>query len=42
MYFRGGEREEVTVPVYFNFVLGVAALITVVIGIYPGFIANLI
>ena len=42
MYFRSSEREEVTVPGYFNFVLGLAALITIVIGVYPGFIANLI
>jgi NADH-quinone oxidoreductase subunit N len=42
MYFRGGEREEVTVPAYFSFVLGISALVTVIIGVYPGFIANLI
>ena len=42
MYFRSAEREELAVPGYFNVVLGVAALITIVIGVYPGFIANLI
>ena len=42
MYFRTSEREELTVPGYFNFVLGLAALITIVIGVWPGFIANLI
>jgi len=42
MYFRTTEREELAVPGYFNVVLGVAALITIVIGVYPGFIANLI
>lgn len=42
MYFRSGEREELTVPAYFSFVLGLSALVTVIIGVYPGFIANLI
>jgi NADH-quinone oxidoreductase subunit N len=42
MYFRSSERDEVTVPVYFNFVLGLSALVTIIIGVYPGFIANLI
>jgi NADH-quinone oxidoreductase subunit N len=42
MYFRTSEREEVIVPGYFNFVLGLSALITIVIGVWPGFIANLI
>ncbi|MBV8390077.1 MAG: NADH-quinone oxidoreductase subunit N, partial [Mucilaginibacter sp.] len=42
MYFRSSEREEVTVPGYFNFVLGLAALATIVIGVYPAFISNLI
>ncbi|MBS1521414.1 MAG: NADH-quinone oxidoreductase subunit N [Bacteroidetes bacterium] len=42
MYFRNSEREEVTVPGYFNFVLGLAALVTIVIGVYPAFISNLI
>jgi NADH-quinone oxidoreductase subunit N len=42
MYFRSSEREEVTVPGYYNFVLGLAALVTIIIGVYPGFISNLI
>jgi len=42
MYFRSSEREELSVPGYFSFVLGLAALLTIVIGIYPAFIANLI
>lgn len=42
MYFRTTEREQVPVPAYFNFVLGLSALITILIGVYPGFIANLI
>ncbi|MGZ3750914.1 MAG: NADH-quinone oxidoreductase subunit N [Mucilaginibacter sp.] len=42
MYFRSSERDELTVPGYFNFVLGLAALVTIIIGVCPGFIANLI
>ncbi len=42
MYFRESERDEVVVPGYFRFVLGLAAAITIFIGIFPGFIANLI
>src|ERR1700744_3718001 len=42
MYFRSSERDEVTVPAYFNFVLGLAALVTIIIGVCPGFISNLI
>ncbi|BAU56232.1 NADH-quinone oxidoreductase subunit N [Mucilaginibacter gotjawali] len=42
MYFRDAERAELTVPVYYQLVLGFAALVTILIGIYPGFISNLI
>jgi len=42
VYFRSAEREEVLVPGYFNFVLGLAALITIFIGVCPGLIAKLI
>jgi NADH-quinone oxidoreductase subunit N len=42
MYFRTSERQELVVPAYFKFVLAIAALITIVIGVYPGFVANLI
>lgn len=42
MYFRSSEREEVSVPGYFSFVLGLAALVTIAIGVYPAFISNLI
>lgn len=42
MYFRSSEREELTVPGYFTFVLGLSAILTIAIGVYPGFIANLI
>jgi len=42
MYFRDSEREQVAVPVYYNLVLGLAALITIAIGVYPEFITSLI
>jgi len=42
MYFRDADRAELAVPVYYKLVLGFAALITILIGIYPGFISNLI
>ncbi len=42
MYFRDTERDEVLVPRYFTFVLGLSAAITIFVGICPGFIANLI
>ena len=42
MYFRSSERDEVSVPAYFSFVLGLAALVTIAIGVYPAFISNLI
>ncbi|MEO8887171.1 MAG: NADH-quinone oxidoreductase subunit N [Mucilaginibacter sp.] len=42
MYFRSAERAEVVVPIYYNFVLGLSALATIIIGIYPTLIANLI
>ena len=42
MFFRSSEREEVVVPGYFSFVLGLSAAITIFIGVWPGIIANLI
>ena len=42
MYFRDSERDEVLVPRYFTFVLGLSAAITIFVGICPGFITNLI
>jgi len=42
MYFRTAERAQVTVPNYYLFVLGFAALATVLIGVYPEFISSLI
>jgi len=41
MYFRNAEHEELTVPGYYQFVLGFSALATLVIGIYPAIIHNL-
>jgi NADH-quinone oxidoreductase subunit N len=42
MYFRGTERTQVVVPSYYLFVLGISALATIIIGIYPQFISGLI
>jgi len=41
MYFKNEERNEIHSSPYFNFVLGFSALITIVIGVYPGIISNL-
>jgi NADH-quinone oxidoreductase subunit N len=44
MYFRNADTEpnEMRIPGYFNVVLALSAIITIVIGIYPGIISNLI
>lgn len=42
MFFKTAEAETVQVPAYFSFVLGLSALITLFIGVYPTFIASLI
>ncbi|MBD1393810.1 NADH-quinone oxidoreductase subunit N [Mucilaginibacter glaciei] len=42
MYFRSADRAEVEVPPYYKFVLGSAALATIVIGVYPSIISALI
>ncbi len=42
MYFRAAEPEEVVIPAYYKFVFGISAALTILIGIYPGFISNLI
>lgn len=42
MYFRDTDREEVAIPAYYKFVLGVSALATIFIGIFPAFIAKLL
>jgi NADH-quinone oxidoreductase subunit N len=42
MYFRDADRAELMVPVYYKLVLGFGALVTIIIGVYPGLIANFI
>jgi NADH-quinone oxidoreductase subunit N len=42
MYFRDEDRAELTVPVYYKLVLGLAAVITILIGIFPRIISDLI
>jgi len=42
MYFRSAETEELIIPTYYKFVLGLSALVTILIGIYPTFITGLI
>lgn len=42
MYFRDTDREEVAIPAYYKLVLGISALATIFIGIFPAFIASLI
>lgn len=42
MYFNAAEPSEVPVPAYFTFVLGLSALATIVIGVYPVLISGLI
>jgi len=42
MYFREADGAEVVVPASYKFVLAVCALITVIVGVYPIFISNLI
>lgn len=41
MYLKNEERKVILSSPYFNFVLGFSALITIVIGVYPGIISNL-
>lgn len=42
MYFKSAETQEVQVPSYYSFVLGLSALITIAIGVYPTLISYLI
>ena len=42
MYFRTAEHDELVVPGYYQVVLGFSALATLVIGIFPALISNLI
>ena len=41
MYFKGAERNEIQSSPYFNFVLGFSAILTLLVGVYPGFISSL-
>jgi NADH-quinone oxidoreductase subunit N len=42
MYFRAAERTPITVPLNYAFVFAIAAIATLVIGIYPDLISKLI
>ena len=42
MYFREADRSELTIPIFYKLVLGFSALVTILIGIYPGFLSSLI
>jgi len=42
MYFRNTDRVQVATPAYYGFVLALSALITIIIGVWPAFISNLI
>ncbi|MDB5132351.1 MAG: nuoN 2 [Mucilaginibacter sp.] len=42
IYFRDADRDEVTVPVYYKFVLGISALATVLIGLFPALLSGLL
>lgn len=41
MYFKPAERNQVQSSSYFNFVLGLSAVLTILIGVYPALISNL-
>jgi len=42
MYFNKEERLAISTPANVSFVLAIAALFTIIIGIFPGFIAHII
>lgn len=42
MYFRNSERTEIEVPPYYQLVLGISAVVTILIGVYPSIISGLI
>jgi NADH-quinone oxidoreductase subunit N len=42
MYFRDADRDEVTVPGYYKFVLGISALATILIGLFPALLSSLL
>jgi NADH-quinone oxidoreductase subunit N len=41
MYFKEGQSKQISLSVYYKVVLGLSLLITLILGIYPGFITNL-
>jgi NADH-quinone oxidoreductase subunit N len=41
MYFKPSERENIAVSANFNLVIGISAIITILLGIYPNLVANL-
>jgi NADH-quinone oxidoreductase subunit N len=41
MYFTPATRAAVVIPTYFNFVLGFAAVVTIIIGVYPRILTDL-
>ena len=41
MYFKSADRAEIQPSAYFNFVLGISAVLTIIVGVYPSFISNL-
>ncbi len=42
MYFRSGDDIEIQVPSYYKVVMGISVFITILLGIYPGFLAGLL
>ncbi|HXI00433.1 MAG TPA: NADH-quinone oxidoreductase subunit N [Sphingobacteriaceae bacterium] len=42
MYFRESDCSEVSVSPYFNFVLGFSAIVTIILGVFPALISNLL
>jgi NADH-quinone oxidoreductase subunit N len=42
MYFRDTDRAEVSIPFYYKIVLGFAAVITILIGVFPSILSSLI
>jgi len=41
MYFKENQSREIATPTVYNVVLGISLVITIVLGVYPGFITNL-
>jgi len=42
MYFRDTDRAEVSIPFYYKFVLAFAAIVTILIGVFPAILSSLI